>query len=141
MTNPAEAARKFFAGWESGGNEDATGRTRISNAEAAYKAIKGHAKGGRINKDELSVVNEKGWELFKPDTGGLMIPHEASEKIINGKKTATIDARTNVTIQGGGNMSDSTINKLYEVLNKANDEKVAKFRQQLGFNDEGGLPV
>ena len=140
MTNPAAAARKFFAGWESGGNEDATGETRISNAEAAYKAIKGHAKGGRINKDELSVVNEKGWELFKPDSGGLMIPHEASEKIINGQnKKVSIDARTNLTIQG--HADSSTINKIDERIEKRNNDLVEKMRQLLGSNDEGGLTV
>ncbi|GHP12965.1 hypothetical protein YK48G_03900 [Lentilactobacillus fungorum] len=112
-----------------------------ASAFARVSGPEGYAKGGRIQKNQLAKVNEDGWELFKPDTGGLMIPHEASEKIINGKKTATIDARTNVTIQGGEDMSDSTLNKLYEVLNKANDEKIAKFHQQLGFNDDGGITV
>ncbi|MCP9334238.1 phage tail tip lysozyme [Lentilactobacillus hilgardii] len=140
MTNPAAAAKKFFAGWESGGNEDATGSTRISNAEAAYKAIKGHAKGGRINSNELSIVNEKGWELFKPDTGGLMIPHEASEKIFNGQnKKVSIDARTNLTIQG--HADSSTINKIDERIEKRNNDLVEKMRQLLGSNDEGGLTV
>ena len=140
MSSPAAAARKFFAGWESGGDEDATGGLRISDAEAAYKAIKGHAKGGRINKDELSVVNEKGWELFKPDTGGLMIPHEASEKIINGQnKKVSIDARTNLTIQG--HADSSTINRIDERIEKRNNDLVEKMRQLLGSNDEGGLTV
>ncbi|MCW4398110.1 phage tail-type lysozyme domain-containing protein [Lentilactobacillus parabuchneri] len=140
MTNPAEAARKFFAGWESGGNEDATGGTRISNAEAAYKAIKGYAKGGRIQKNQLVKVHEDGWELFKPDTGGLMIPHEASEKIINGQnKKVSIDARTNLTIQG--HADSSTINKIDERIEKRNNDLVEKMRQLLGSNDEGGLTV
>ena len=140
MSSPAAAARKFFAGWESGGNEDQTAGIRTSNAEAAYKAIKGHAKGGRINKDELSVVNEKGWELFKPDTGGLMVPHEASEKIINGQnKKVSIDARTNLTIQG--HADSSTINRIDERIEKRNNDLVEKMRQLLGSNDEGGLTV
>ncbi|ORN12733.1 phage tail tip lysozyme [Lentilactobacillus parabuchneri] len=140
MTNPADAARKFFAGWESGGNEDATGGTRISNAEAAYKAIKGYAKGGRIQKNQLAKVHEDGWELFKPDTGGLMIPHEASEKIINGQnKKVSIDARTNLTIQG--HADSSTINKIDERIEKRNNDLVEKMRQLLGSNDEGGLTV
>lgn len=140
MNNPADAARKFFAGWESGGNEDATGGTRISNAEAAYKAIKGYAKGGRIQKNQLAKVHEDGWELFKPDTGGLMIPHEASEKIINGQnKKVSIDARTNLTIQGHAN--SSTINKIDERIEKRNNDLVEKMRQLLGSNDEGGLTV
>lgn len=140
MNNPADAARKFFAGWESGGNEDATGGTRISNAEAAYKAIKGYAKGGRIQKNQLAKVHEDGWELFKPDTGGLMIPHEASEKIINGQnKKVSIDARTNLTIQG--HADSSTINKIDERIEKRNNDLVEKMRQLLGSNDEGGLTV
>lgn len=140
MNNPSDAARKFFAGWESGGNEDATGGTRISNAEAAYKAIKGYAKGGRIQKNQLAKVHEDGWELFKPDTGGLMIPHEASEKIINGQnKKVSIDARTNLTIQG--HADSSTINKIDERIEKRNNDLVEKMRQLLGSNDEGGLTV
>lgn len=140
MNNPADAARKFFAGWESGGNEDATGGTRISNAESAYKAIKGYAKGGRIQKNQLAKVHEDGWELFKPDTGGLMIPHEASEKIINGQnKKVSIDARTNLTIQG--HADSSTINKIDERIEKRNNDLVEKMRQLLGSNDEGGLTV
>lgn len=140
MNNPADAARKFFAGWESGGNEDATGGTRISNAEAAYKAIKGYAKGGRIQKNQLAKVHEDGWELFKPDTGGLMIPHEASEKIINGQnKKVSIDARTNLTIQG--HADSSTINRIDERIEKRNNDLVEKMRQLLGSNDEGGLTV
>ena len=89
---------------------------------------------------KLSIVGEKGWELFKPDTAGTVIPHEASEKIINGQnKKVSIDARTNLTIQG--HADSSTINKIDERIEKRNNDLVEKMRQLLGSNDEGGLTV
>lgn len=97
-------------------------------------------KGGKLAKNQLSVVGEKGWELFKPDTAGTVIPHEASEKIINGQnKKVSIDARTNLTIQG--NADSSTINKIDERIEKRNNDLVEKMRQLLGSNDEGGITV
>ena len=100
----------------------------------------GYAKGGHINRSKLSIVGEKGWELFKPDTAGTVIPHEASEKIFNGQnKKVSIDARTNLTIQG--HADSSTINKIDERIEKRNNDLVEKMRQLLGSNDEGGLTV
>lgn len=97
-------------------------------------------KGGKLAKNQLSVVGEKGWELFKPDTAGTVIPHEASEKIFNGQnKKVSIDARTNLTIQG--HADSSTINKIDERIEKRNNDLVEKMRQLLGSNDEGGLTV
>lgn len=100
----------------------------------------GYAKGGHINRSKLSIVGEKGWELFKPDTAGTVIPHEASEKIFNGQnKKVSIDARTNLTIQG--HADSSTINKIDERIEKRNNDLVEKMRQLLGSNDEGGITV
>ncbi|WP_261979184.1 phage tail tip lysozyme, partial [Lactiplantibacillus plantarum] len=41
MTNPTEAAYKFFATWESGGAMNGTGGLRESQASAVYRYIKG----------------------------------------------------------------------------------------------------
>lgn len=141
MSSPSAAARKFFAGWESGGNEDATGGTRISNAQAAYKAIKGHAKGGHINRNQLSVVGEKGCELFKPDHGGTVIPHEASTKLVKnaGSKHVSVSSPVKVTIQG--NATDEKIEKLGKLLNNRDNDLVDKLSEALGFNDDGGLII
>lgn len=142
MSSPAEAARKFFAGWESGGNEDQTGGTRTSNAEAAYKAIKGHAKGGHINRSKLSIVGEKGWELFKPDTAGTIISHDKSEKLISGKSNAkpvSIDARTYLTISS--DVSDSTLKKIDRILEKRNNDLAEKRADLAGLNDADGLII
>lgn len=52
-----------------------------ASAFSRVSGPKGYAKGGHINRNKLSIVGEKGWELFNPDTAGTVIPHEASEKI------------------------------------------------------------
>ncbi|WP_249662794.1 tape measure protein [Lentilactobacillus buchneri] len=111
-----------------------------ASAFARVSGPEGYAKGGHINRNKLSIVGEKGWELFKPDTAGTVIPHEASEKIFNGQnKKVSIDARTNLTIQG--HADSSTINKIDERIEKRNNDLVEKMRQLLGSNDEGGLTV
>lgn len=101
----------------------------------------GYAKGGKIPKGQLSVVGEKGWELFQPNTSGTVIPHEASERLINGsgKGKVTISAPTKVVIQG--NADKSAIDELDSRLEKRNDDLVEKFRELWGLNDEGGLTV
>ncbi|KLD60448.1 hypothetical protein WP50_10320, partial [Lactiplantibacillus plantarum] len=50
MTNPTEAAYKFFATWESGGAMNGTGGLRESQASAVYRYIKGFENGGFGNK-------------------------------------------------------------------------------------------
>lgn len=146
MSDPANAARRFFAGWESGGNEDATGSRRINNAEAAFRAIKKFAKGGKVAKNQLSIVGEKGWELFAPKSEGTVIPHEASKDILNGSvgkkmgaKSIKVEAPVNVTIKG--NADDKSIDYLGKILNKRNDDLVDKLAEQFGFNNDGGLII
>ena len=101
----------------------------------------GYAKGGKIPKGQLSVVGEKGWELFQPNTSGTVIPHETSERLINGssKGKVSISAPTKVVIQG--NADKSAIDELDSRLEKRNDDLVEKFRELWGLNDEGGLTV
>ncbi|ARN94105.1 hypothetical protein AZI11_14435 (plasmid) [Levilactobacillus brevis] len=98
-------------------------------------------KGGKLAKNQLSVVGEKGWELFNPDNSGVVIPHEASEKLIGGgsKGKVTISAPTKVVFQG--NADKSAIDELDSRLEKRNDDLVEKFRELWGLNDEGGLTV
>ena len=98
-------------------------------------------KGGKLAKNQLSVVGEKGWELFNPDNSGVVIPHEASEKLISGgsKGKVSISAPTKVVIQG--NADKSAIDELDSRLEKRNDDLVEKFRELWGLNDEGGLTV
>ncbi|WP_179193260.1 NlpC/P60 family protein [Levilactobacillus brevis] len=97
-------------------------------------------KGGKLAKNQLSVVGEKGWELFNPDNSGVVIPHEASEKLISGGKgKVTISAPTKVVIQG--NADKSAIDELDIRLEKRNDDLVEKLRELWGLNDEGGLTV
>ncbi|MDT7015363.1 tape measure protein [Levilactobacillus namurensis] len=111
-----------------------------ASAFSRVSGPEGYAKGGHINRNKLSIVGEKGWELFKPDTAGTVIPHEASEKLISGSKgKVTISAPTKVVIQG--NADKSSIDELDSRLEKRNDDLVEKLRELWGLNDEGGLTV
>lgn len=98
-------------------------------------------KGGKLAKNQLSIVGEKGWELFNPDNSGVVLPHEVSEKLVSGgsKGKVTISAPTKVVIQG--NADKSAIDELDSRLEKRNDDLVEKFRELWGLNDEGGLNV
>ncbi|MBS1014115.1 NlpC/P60 family protein [Levilactobacillus brevis] len=98
-------------------------------------------KGGKLAKNQLSIVGEKGWELFNPDNSGVVLPHEVSEKLVSGgsKGKVTISAPTKVVIQG--NADKSAIDELDSRLEKRNDDLVEKFRELWGLNDEGGLTV
>lgn len=58
MTNPTAAAQKFFATWESGGNMDASGGARLSNASAVYRYIKGMEHGGLVDKAQMINIAE-----------------------------------------------------------------------------------
>lgn len=58
MTNPTAAAQKFFATWESGGNMDASGGARLSNASAVYRYIKGMENGGLVDKAQMINIAE-----------------------------------------------------------------------------------
>lgn len=58
MSSPTAAARRFFAGWESGGAEDSTGKARTDNAVSAYNAIKNHANGGWAQNGKVNVFGE-----------------------------------------------------------------------------------
>lgn len=77
---------------------------RGAGAFARVSGPSGYAKGGRPKKDEWSIVGEKGWELFKPDTAGTVLSHEKSVNLLS-KQTGSrqpikIDARMSVTVKG-----------------------------------------
>lgn len=59
MSSPVAAARRFFAGWESGGAMNGTGGARESNASAAYRYIKGMEHGGLVDKAQTINIAEK----------------------------------------------------------------------------------
>jgi hypothetical protein len=41
------------------------------------------ARGGRVRPGELWVVGERGWEFFRPDVPGTIIPHSQSVRLLN----------------------------------------------------------
>ncbi len=41
------------------------------------------ARGGRARRGELWVVGERGWEFFRPDVPGRIIPHAQSVRLLN----------------------------------------------------------
>lgn len=98
--------------------------------------------GGHMYAGETSIINEDGWEAFKSDTSGTMIPHDKSVAMVakhtaKSDKPVTIDARTTVKVEG--NMDDKILGKVQKMLEKNNDDKVDKIRGVLGLDDEWGL--
>lgn len=117
----------------------------INQAYAHWKSNSWYAKGGDVPDDQLSVVGEKGWELFKPKSGGHVFDHETSKKILSGggrggnQKIEVHGATIQMTVNG--NADSNTVSKLQSVMNDSNDALVDKLRQVLGLNDKGGLIV
>jgi hypothetical protein len=56
------------------GNEDFAG--------SIFKGLKGYAKGGIIPPDEISLVGEKGPELFWPNQTGTVVPADITEQLM-----------------------------------------------------------
>ncbi len=73
MTNPTEAAYKFFATWESGGAMNGTGGLRESQASAVYRYIKGFENGGFGNKAGV-------YKLFEGNLPEAIVPMDLSKR-------------------------------------------------------------
>ncbi|MFS1240057.1 phage tail tip lysozyme [Lactiplantibacillus plantarum] len=73
MTNPTEAAYKFFATWESGGAMNGTGGLRESKASAVYRYIKGFENGGFGNKAGV-------YKLFEGNLPEAIVPMDLSKR-------------------------------------------------------------
>lgn len=73
MTNPTEAAYKFFATWESGGSMNGTGGLRESQASAVYRYIKGFENGGFGNKAGV-------YKLFEGNLPEAIVPMDLSKR-------------------------------------------------------------
>ncbi|VDG31412.1 hypothetical protein (plasmid) [Lactobacillus brevis] [Lactiplantibacillus mudanjiangensis] len=113
----------------------------INQAYAHWQANHWYAKGGDVPADQLSVVGEKGWELFKPKSGGHVFDHETSKKILSrGSQKIDIHGAT-IQMTVTGNADANTVSKLQSVMNDSNDALVEKIRETLGLNDDGGLIV
>jgi hypothetical protein len=52
------------------------------------------AKGVRLQAGQLSIVGEKGWEFFRPNVGGQVIPHAKSMNILDRLTSGFTAART-----------------------------------------------
>ncbi|KRN13468.1 phage tape measure protein [Fructilactobacillus fructivorans] len=107
-------------------------KSRYGSGLGALGNGHGYANGGHVNKDELSVVGERGPELFKPDTGGTVIDHESSKSLVkNNKKNdnVKIDNRTTINVQ---NTDEKGLSKLQQILDQRDDDLAKKFRNVIG---------
>ncbi|WP_072566906.1 phage tail tape measure protein [Lactiplantibacillus plantarum] len=106
MTNPTAAAQKFFATWESGGNMDASGGARLSNASAVFRYIKGMENGGLVDKDQIIRIAEHN----KPE---MVLP------LTNKSRANQLIAQANQVVNGNnGNQIASNNSESSEKLDK-----------------------
>lgn len=106
MTNPTAAAQKFFATWESGGNMDASGGARLSNASAVFRYIKGMENGGLVDKDQIIRIAEHN----KPE---MVLP------LTNKSRANQLIAQANQVVNGNNsNQIASTNSESNEKLDK-----------------------
>ncbi len=90
----------------------------------------GYANGGHVDKDELSLVGERGPELFKPDSAGTVISHEASKHFASQNSgKVSIDNRTTINVQ---NADNDGLSKIDSILSQRNDDFVKKAKTILG---------
>lgn len=126
------------------GNTVIWGTPKFDWLHSGPQGSKRYEKGGDVPDNQLSIVGEKGWELFKPRSGGHVFDHETSKKILSGgrggnQKIEVHGATVQMTVNG--NADSNTVSKLQSVMNDSNDALVDKLRQVLGLNDKGGLIV
>ena len=155
MSSPTAAAQAFFAGWESGGNMDATGSTRLNNAKNAYAAIAKHKKGGWAQKGKVNVFGEaKGQPEVainpaQPEADGLIgqtmkaradaSPESPSAKFLKSMSNAKVSRtrptiKPEITININGDISDERM--LKKVTDMIETKLTSAFSQ---INDEFGL--
>ena len=117
---------------------------RGPSAFARVSGPEGYAKGGHISKNQLSVVGEKGWELFKPDTAGTVIPHDTAKRAVKGmggKSGHKIEINAPMKVVVQGNADKKSLAEINHMLQKHDENLVDKLSEALGFNNDGGLIV
>lgn len=112
INNPTQAARTFFAGWESGGAMDSTGSARINNANAAYRYIKGYANGGLITKHQIAQVGEGN----KPEMVLPLTKSARSYELI-GKSLSILNGQDGVASRLGHSESYKILESVLDKLN------------------------
>ncbi|MGY5261908.1 phage tail tip lysozyme [Lactiplantibacillus plantarum] len=119
MTSPTVAAQKFFATWESGGAMDATGGTRLANASAAYRYIKGYANGGSGDQEgyyRLFEGNQKEFVVPNPSVAGV----DRSYAVL-GQAAAYLGSKGNMQSNNSSDL-ENAVNKLVSLQTAANDK-------------------
>lgn len=116
MTSPTAAAQKFFATWESGGAMDSTGGTRLANASAAYRYIKGMEHGGLVDKAQTINIAEKN----KPEMVVSLTDKDAAirqlKQSINYLESGSVASSSN----NSNNIDNSTLSQLVTLQQQTN---------------------
>ncbi|TEA92298.1 hypothetical protein DM37_14415 [Lactiplantibacillus plantarum] len=150
MTNPTAAAQKFFATWESGGNMDASGGARLSNASAVYRYIKGMENGGLVDKDQIIRIAEHNKpEMVLPLTNksrANQLIAQASQVVNgnNGSQVASTNSESNEKLDKviallaalvSGQGSVQAVIAKSDVVNavKSDNKTVSQYSQMMGY--------
>ncbi|WP_285213564.1 phage tail tape measure protein [Lactiplantibacillus plantarum] len=150
MTNPTAAAQKFFATWESGGNMDASGGARLSNASAVFRYIKGMENGGLVDKDQIIRIAEHNKpEMVLPLTNksrANQLIAQASQVVngSNGSQAASTNSESNekldklISLMSAilGNMgSVQAVIAKSDVVNavKSDNKTASQYSQMMGY--------
>ncbi|MCG0574037.1 phage tail tape measure protein [Lactiplantibacillus plantarum] len=111
MTNPTAAAQKFFATWESGGNMDASGGARLSNASAVFRYIKGMENGGLVDKDQIIRIAEHN----KPEMV-LPLTNKSRANQLIAQASQVVNGDTSTQVASNSSESNEKLDKLIGLM-------------------------
>jgi len=134
----ASLASRFSSGWERGGYT----AQHVAGSRKVASAFKHNEHGGIVNKGDTVATHEKGFELFKPNQSGKILPHDKALKAVKGSSgNGNVTIKQNITINAEGNQKVEISKQVKQGTEKANENLIDKLTELLGFNDEGGLII
>ena len=102
-------------------------------------ALPQFANGGSIGAGQLSIVGERGPELFLPKSSGTIIPNH-SLSAMSGDGGGSVQINNYVTVQGGGgtkeqneDLSKRMINELNKMAESAVGDQIRKQKRPGGL--------
>lgn len=111
MTNPTEAAYKFFSTWESGGAMNGTGGLRQNQASAVYRYIKGMENGGLVDKDQIIRIAEHN----KPEMV-LPLTNKSRANQLIAQASQVVNGNNSTQIASTNSESNEKLDKLISLM-------------------------
>lgn len=132
----ANLAAAFSSQWERGGYT----AQHVNGAMKIARTLQGRKAGGPVKAGQIYQVHERGFELFKPNVDGRVVPHdEAAKKVGTGQPNIKIEQ--NITVHAEGNQKVEITKQVKQGTKQANQNLFEKLQEQFGFNAEGGLII